>query len=245
LVPMSRWRNFKLKTRAAYKKVTEPVGKFFGKLNVSPNVITMISGIFAIATATMYAFNGRVGSFQFWWLIGFALSVITGFIDVIDGSVARATDKTTLFGKVLDPVMDRFAEFCFLIGISIGIYDYEPIESLRPLITTIPIAAWCLFSFAGMIFASYARARGESVAQITVESVGIMERREKLIILFLGNLLYYWFHVALIFAIMLVGFLSFITTIQRMLYIRKKMKEIERGEKSVEETEEITEEKIK
>ncbi|MCK5183631.1 MAG: CDP-alcohol phosphatidyltransferase family protein, partial [Candidatus Heimdallarchaeota archaeon] len=179
---------------------------------------------------------------QFWWLIGFALSIITGFIDVIDGSVARATGKTTMFGKVLDPVMDRFAEFCFLIGISIGIYSYEPL--VNPTLATIPVAIWCLFSFAGMIFASYARARGESVAQVNVESVGIMERREKLIILFLGNLLYYWFNVALIFAIMLVGILSFITTIQRMVYIRKLMMEIESEDKSEEETEDITKETI-
>ncbi len=239
---MSRWRNFKLKTRGAYKKITEPIGKFFGKLNISPNTITMISGLFAIATATMYSFNGRVGTFQFWWLIGFALSIITGFIDVIDGSVARATGKTTMFGKVLDPVMDRFAEFCFLIGISIGIYSYEPL--VNPTLVTIPVAIWCLFSFAGMIFASYARARGESVARVNVESVGIMERREKLIILFLGNLLYYWFNVALIFAIMLVGILSFITTIQRMVYIRKLMMEIESEEKSEEETKDITKETI-
>ena len=239
---MSRWRNFKLKTRAAYKKITEPMGKFFGKLNISPNTITMISGLFAIATATMYSLNGRVGTFQFWWLIGFALSIITGFIDVIDGSVARATGKTTMFGKVLDPVMDRFAEFCFLIGISIGIYSYEPL--VNPTLATIPVAIWCLFSFAGMIFASYARARGESVARVNVESVGIMERREKLIILFLGNLLYYWFNVALIFAIMLVGILSFITTIQRMVHIRKLMMEIESEEKSEEETKDITKETI-
>ncbi len=241
---MSRWRNFKLKTRAAYKKITEPMGKFFGKLNISPNTITMISGLFAIATATMYSFNGRVGSFEFWWLIGFALSIITGFIDVIDGAVARATGKTTMFGKVLDPVMDRFAEFCFLIGISIGIYTFKPLESLWSPIATIPVAAWCLFSFAGMIFASYARARGESVARVNVESVGIMERREKLIILFLGNLLYYWFNVALIIAIILVGILSFITTIQRMVYIRKLMMELENEEKSEEETEDITKETI-
>jgi phosphatidylglycerophosphate synthase len=241
---MSRWRNFKLKTRSAYKKVTEPVGKFFGKLNISPNTITMISGLFAITTATMYAFNGRVlvGDFQFWWLIGFALSVVTGFIDVIDGSVARATGKTTMFGKVLDPVMDRFAEFCFLIGISIGVYDYLPFDNA--MLNTIPVGVWCLFSFAGMIFASYSRARGESVAQVSVESVGIMERREKLIILFLGNLLYYRYHVAMIIAIMLVGLLSFITTIQRMVYIRKLMMKIESGENPEEETEDKTKETI-
>ncbi len=237
---MTRWRNFKLKTRSVYKNITEPIGKFFGKFNISPNTITMISGVFAITTATMYAFNGRIGSFQFWWLIGFALSVITGFIDVIDGSVARATGKTTMFGKVLDPVMDRFAEFCFLIGISIGVYDYAPF--INPTLATIPVGIWCLFSFAGMIFASYSRARGESVAQVSVESVGIMERREKLIILFLGNLLYYWFHVAMIIAIMLVGLLSFITTIQRMVYIRKLMNELEEKAKQEEGSKEITKE---
>ncbi|TET28327.1 MAG: CDP-alcohol phosphatidyltransferase family protein [Candidatus Heimdallarchaeota archaeon] len=241
---MSRWQNFKLKTRAAYKRLTDPMGKFFGKLNISPNSITMISGFFAIASATMYAFNGLVGAFEFWWLIGFALMIITGFIDVIDGSVARATGKTTKFGRVLDPVMDRFAEFCFLFGISIGVYTFEPLESLWPPIATIPVAAWCLFSFAGMIFASYARARGESVARVNVESIGIMERREKLFLLFIGNLLYHWFNVALIIAIILVGILSFITTIQRMLYIRKLMIKIGNEDNSEEEKEDITNETI-
>jgi len=241
---MSRWRNFKLKTRAAYKRITDPMGIFFGKLNISPNAITIISGLFAITSATMYAFNGLVGDFEFWWLIGFALMIITGFIDVIDGSVARATGKTTKFGRVLDPVMDRFAEFCFLFGISIGIYTFEPLESLWPPIATIPVAAWCLFSFAGMIFASYARARGESVARVNVESVGIMERREKLLLLFIGNLLYHWFNVALIIAIILVGILSFITTIQRMFYIRKLMASIGNEDNSEGETEDITNETI-
>ena len=239
---MSRWRNFKLKTRSAYKNVMLPFGRFIGKLGFSPNVITMISGLFAIASATMYAFNGRVGTFEYWWVIGFALMIITGFIDVIDGSVARAMGKTTKFGKVLDPVMDRFAEFCFLLGIAIGEYSFEPLESLWAPIAVIPIGAWCMFSFAGMIFASYSRARGESVAAMNVESVGIMERREKLALLFLGNLLHTWFPVALVFSIILVGLLSFITTIQRMLFIRKLMIEIGNEEPSEEP---VNEEEIK
>ena len=67
---------------------------------------------------------------------------------------------------------------------------------------------------------------------MSVESVGIMERREKLALLFLGNILYTWYPVALVFAIILVGLLSFITTIQRMLFIRKLMIEIGNEEPS-------------
>jgi phosphatidylglycerophosphate synthase len=225
---MGWWRNFKLKTRAAYKKVMLPVGRLIGKLGITPNIISLTSGIFGIATATMYAMNGRVGTSwirNYWWLIGFALMVCTSFIDIIDGSVARATGQTTKFGQVLDPVMDRFAEFCFLIGITIGNYSFAPLGELWPPITTIPIAAWCMFTFAGMIFASYSRTKGENVAKESVESVGIMERREKLALLFLGNLLYYWYPVALVFSIALVGVLSFITTVQRMLFIRKLFQE--------------------
>ena len=222
---MGKWREFKLKTRALYKKIMLPVGSFIGKLGLTPNVITIISGVFAIATAVMYALQGHVVSFNYWWVLGFTLMVITGFIDVIDGSVARATNKTTKFGKVLDPVMDRFAEFCFLLGIAIGKYTYEPLSSTFTNI--LPVGAICMFSFAGMVFASYARARGESVTPITVESVGIMERREKLILLYLGNILYIWWEVALIFAIAVVGLLSFITTIQRMFYIRKALKSVD------------------
>jgi len=223
---MSWWRKFKLSTREGYKKVMLPFGRFIGKMGISPNAISMISAVFAIASATMYAFQGRVGTFQYWWAIGFPLMFIAGLLDVVDGSVARAMGKTTKFGQVLDPVMDRFVEFCYLLGIAIGNYNFEPLESMWAPIATISVAAWCMFSFAGMIFASYSRARGESVAQMSVESVGIMERREKVLILMLGNILYIWWPVALPFAIILVGLLSFITTIQRMFYIRKVMIEI-------------------
>ncbi len=223
---MSWWRRFKLKTRGGYKKMMLPFGRFIGKMGISPNTISMISAVFAIASATMYAFNGRVGTFEYWWAIGFPLMFIAGMLDVVDGSVARAMGKTTKFGQVLDPVMDRFVEFCYLIGIAIGIYTFEPLEALWPGIATISVAAWCFFSFAGMIFASYSRARGESVAQMSVESVGIMERREKILILMLGNILFIWWPVALPIGIILVGLLSFITTIQRMFFIRKLMIEI-------------------
>ncbi len=161
---MGKWREFKLKTRALYKKIMLPVGSFIGKLGLMPNVITIISGVFAIATAVMYALQGHLVSFNYWWVL------VTNIL---------------------------------------------------------PVGAICMFSFAGIVFASYARARGESVAPITVESVGIMERREKLILLYLGNILYIWWEVALIFAIAVVGLLSFITTIQRMFYIRKALKSVE------------------
>ena len=224
---MNKWRNFKLKTRGAYKKLMAPIGRIIGKTGISPNGITMIAGVVAITGGTMYALQGHITSFNHWWAIGFAVMFVAGLIDVLDGSVARATGKTTKFGTVLDPVMDRFAEFCFLFGFAIGNYTFAPLDAYWSWVTVIPVGAWCAFCFAGMMFASYSRARGESVADITVESVGIMERREKLALLFLGNILYIWFPVALIISIILVGIFSFITTIQRMLYIRKEF--IKRG----------------
>ncbi len=236
---MSWWRKFKLRTRGGYKKMMLPFGRFIGKMGITPNAISMISAMFAIASATMYAFNGRVGTFEYWWAIGFPLMFIAGMLDVVDGSVARSMGKTTKFGQVLDPVMDRFVEFCYLFGIAIGIYTFEPLETHWPGIATISVSAWCLFSFAGMIFASYSRARGESVAQMNVESVGIMERREKILILVLGNILFIWWPVALPIGIILVGLLSFITTIQRMFYIRKLMIEI--GNEVIQEPEESKE----
>ena len=227
MVNVSRWRNFKLKTRSAYKKFMEPIGRTIGKTGISPNGITMIAGVVAIAGGTLYALQGHVPSFKHWWALGFVVMFIAGLIDVLDGSVARATGKTTKFGKVMDPVMDRFAEFCFLMGLAIGdysfdLYRFDSITTVPQWVSFIPIGAWCAFCFAGMMFASYSRARGESVADITVESVGIMERREKLALIFLGNMLYFWFPIALIISIILVGILSFITTIQRMAYIRKE-----------------------
>lgn len=132
------------------------------------------------------------------------------FIDALDGSLARATGMITKTGKILDPVADRYIEFLIIFGVALG----EMVEFW--------IAFYCLF---GMIMASYARARAESVENINLMSVGIMERQEKFLLLLIGILLFNFYSNSLNYALFIAGTLSHITVVQRILYIKKKVKE--------------------
>jgi archaetidylinositol phosphate synthase len=140
------------------------------------------------------------------------------FLDTIDGAVARMTGKVTAYGAFLDSSVDRVSDAIFICGFAFaGIVRYE-------------IVIVVLFlSF----FISYLRARAElaTKGKITL-AVGIIERSERLIFLFLALFFYILFSTDLnflgfniaeiIFLLLLI--LSFITVLQRVFIASKKLK---------------------
>ena len=141
----------------------QPVGTQLGKMGVTPNTITTISLILAILAALAYATKAP--------LLGALGLVASGTVDMLDGAVARATGKTTKFGAVYDPVLDRYAEFAVLVGIAVGGFTEW---------------IWAVFALFGMVMASYTRARAESSGGLTSCTVGIAERQEKIILLLIA-----------------------------------------------------------
>jgi CDP-diacylglycerol--glycerol-3-phosphate 3-phosphatidyltransferase/archaetidylinositol phosphate synthase len=114
---------------------------------------------------------------------------------------------------------------------------------------------WGFFTLFGMIMASFARAKAESVGGMENCAVGIAERQEKLILTIAGILLIalptsnIWIDFLLFlpssiiqffvflditniltFCIVVVGILSHITVAQRLLYARKVIGSMERDE---------------
>ena len=185
--------------REKYQAAMAPLGKGLGGLGATPNIITtfslMISGLAAVAYALKLPLLGAVG------LIG------SGFVDMLDGAVARATGTATRFGAVYDHVLDRYAEFAVLMGIGLGGFvDW----------------VWIIFCLFGMVMASFVRAKAESVGGLRSCTVGIAERQEKLIVLLLGSILQGLFSWALLAAVILVGVLSHVTVVQRLSYTFKQ-----------------------
>jgi phosphatidylglycerophosphate synthase len=86
---------------------------------------------------------------------------------------------------------------------------------------------WGMFALFGMISASYTRAAAESIGKIDNCAVGFMGRLEKLVLVIAGALLekYYpnsrWLEIALI----IVGASSYFTSVQRLFYASKILKE--------------------
>jgi phosphatidylglycerophosphate synthase len=173
----------------------QPVGIHLGRLGARPNMITTLSLILSVGAGVAYA-----SALPIFGALGL---LVSGFVDMLDGAVARATGTATKFGAVYDHVLDRYAEFAVLIGIGLGG------------LVNWPLVVFCLF---GMVMASFTRAKAESVGGLPSCTVGIAERQEKIILLFLGSILQPLFPVVLVVAVILVGLLSHITVAQRLLY---------------------------
>jgi phosphatidylglycerophosphate synthase len=186
------------KLRPLYNKLMIPMGKASIKLGFTPDAWTLFS-LFAALLAGILLIQGRV-----WW--GFFLSIVMFGGDMMDGATARAKGNPSKFGTVFDHVIDRYAEFFIIGGLLIGGQ-------------TSGLAA--IFCISGMIMASYVRAVAESAGGLQDCAVGFAGRLEKLILIWLALIFLGvgWRNYAT-FIFWLVGLLSHITAIQRLLYAR-------------------------
>jgi len=144
-------------------------------------------------------------------LVGAAgLLLISGFLDALDGVVARAYGKVTLFGGFLDSLLDRYADSLVLTGIILGwLAEGSPLWLLAG-----------LFAVLGSLLVSYSRARAEA-AGVKMETVGLAERAERIIIIVFASFLTLFWRDALRWGIVLLAVLTNLTVIQRIIYFKK------------------------
>jgi CDP-diacylglycerol--glycerol-3-phosphate 3-phosphatidyltransferase/archaetidylinositol phosphate synthase len=181
--------------REQYQMAIKPVGIILAKIGFTPNMMTVLSLVVAIAGGIAYAFGGVI--------VGALLIIVTGVVDMFDGAIARATRSETRFGATFDHVLDRYAEFFIVFGIVFSGYSQWSIGFIT------------LF---GMVMASFTRAKAESVGGLKSCTVGLAERQEKLLLLILGSILTGIFRDALSWSVIIVGILSHITVAQRLYF---------------------------
>ncbi|HDL02818.1 MAG: CDP-alcohol phosphatidyltransferase family protein [Candidatus Zixiibacteriota bacterium] len=192
------------KKRAFYERYSIGLGKICLKIGLTPNILTAVSFICAIVSG-LYFWKGEI-----WW--GLFWMILNSFTDMLDGSTARAGNIGTVWGGILDHVSDRYGEFVILAGITMS-------GLVHP--------GWGLFALFGMIIASYTRAAAESIGKLENCAVGIMGRLEKYIVIIIGAILerYYPQYRPLEVALIIVGAASYITSIQRLVYAKKLLKD--------------------
>lgn len=98
------------KKRSKLKKIYSPIGHVFVKMHISPNVITLMSLIFGLTSAYFFYIHKP--------LTGASFLMISGFLDLMDGVVARLEDKASKFGATFDWIADKTVDG-FILG-SIG-----------------------------------------------------------------------------------------------------------------------------
>jgi len=96
------------KKRKYFKDLRRNIGKALVRIPISPNQWTISSLILAVILF-YFLVNQE-------FLISFVVCIITISIDMIDGAVARVSNKATKFGAYLDTIIDRFIEFFIIFG---------------------------------------------------------------------------------------------------------------------------------
>jgi CDP-diacylglycerol--glycerol-3-phosphate 3-phosphatidyltransferase len=117
-------------------------------------------------------------SFIYYPLLGGLLTLLTGLLDTLDGSLARATGQSKQFGAFLDSVLDRYTELIIYLGIWIYFYRHNAQTCYYLLILLI------LF---GSLMVSYTRARAEGLGERCL--VGFFQRGERIILLGIAGIL--------------------------------------------------------
>ena len=186
------------------------------RIGLTPNSITIIGVILAFLSSFAYAEWGSSATwhgFSVILLFAFILLLLSGFCDALDGIVARLYGKTTVFGGFLDSVLDRYADAAVYSGIIIGglLYDFR----------------WGLVAIVGSLLVSYTRARAEA-AGIKMESIGLAERAERMIMLLLVTLISVFWQPKFVmsFGVILLAILSNLTVIQRGIYVYRETKKM-------------------
>ena len=174
-------------------------------IGLTPNIVSLIGLTLALLSAFVYAASK---SQPLWILLATVLFLASGFCDALDGVIARIFQQTSVFGGFLDSLLDRYADAAVYVGIIIGGLC-NPLSGLAAL--------------AGSMMVSYSRARAEA-AEIEMESVGLAERAERMLILSIASIAAIFWLQALEIGILLIAVLSNFTVLQRGLHVYNTLK---------------------
>ena len=87
------------------------------KTKLTPDMLTLAGVSLCLAGAVLVGFEER-NEKLFFWLGGF-LFVVGSVADILDGALARAASKGTVFGAFLDSTFDRLGEAAMLTAIGL------------------------------------------------------------------------------------------------------------------------------
>ncbi len=178
------------KLRKIISPYLDKVALVTASLGLAPNHITILSFAAVIAASYFYLTSVLIPAS--------ALLLISGFLDALDGAVARLTGKASPRGGVLDSVIDRCSDALVL--------------------AVITLAGYCdlalgFYALAASFLVSYLRARGEA-AGVRMEGIGFFERAERLLTLSIAGFFnYLWL------GVLVVAILSTLTVLQRFHHL--------------------------
>ncbi|MEO8096796.1 MAG: CDP-alcohol phosphatidyltransferase family protein [Acidobacteriota bacterium] len=185
-------------------KIIQLIVRALALSRIHPNVLTFLGLVINIWAAVLLS----RGPSQFF---NAGLVIIgAGLFDMVDGRVARETNRVTRFGGFFDSVLDRYSDMALLIGLLVW---YGSINRPGYVVLTAVVMVAC-------VMISYTRARAEN--SIPTCKVGFLERPERVVLVILGALSD---HMAP--ALWVLAVLGNLTVVHRMIFTWQEAKRLE------------------
>ncbi len=184
--------------------ITRPIVGLVARTPLTPNALTWLGFCITIGAAALIVLG-----YPFW---GGVTMLIAAMFDMLDGSLARLTGRTTRFGAILDSTLDRVSEALLLLAV-LAVYAGNA-QAWEATLTGVALL--------GSFMVSYIRARMEGMG---IEcSAGFFTRPERVAVLALGLLLS-GIEYALIIAIAILAVFSVLSAAQRLLFAWQQTRE--------------------
>lgn len=192
--------------RAFFTSLITPVARLLLRLNVSPDAVTVVGTLGVVAAALWFFPQGML-------LPG--VLVITAFVfsDLLDGTMARLSGRTSKWGAFLDSTLDRMGDSAIFGGLVLFYAHVVGSEVLTSLALYCLVTGW---------LTSYARARAESLGYEA--KAGLAARADRLVAVLVAAGLSDIFDAPAILEVTLwvLAAASSVTVVQRILTVRRQ-----------------------
>jgi CDP-diacylglycerol--glycerol-3-phosphate 3-phosphatidyltransferase len=190
--------------KTGYLRIIGPIADWLVRRRVHPNTITTIGTLCTVVGGIIYA-TGHIRTAG--WFLG-----LTALFDVLDGTVARRTGRSSTFGAFYDSALDRVSDGAVLGGLTY-FYAFSPRYSSQVMLVV------TLLGLVGAYMTSYTRARAEALG--VDAKVGVLQRPERVTLLsapqaFFGLALGGWVLAAII---VLLTVTAWVTVVQRFIVV--------------------------
>jgi CDP-diacylglycerol--glycerol-3-phosphate 3-phosphatidyltransferase len=183
--------------RAWFKWLLDPLGMFFNRLGIHPNMMTLM-GLFGTCLGAALVAKGELT-----W--GGLLILFTVPFDALDGTMARLRNEATDWGAFVDSVSDRYSELATYLGLLV--YFLNRGDKL--------MCALVFVAAAGTVLVSYTKARAQTLNFDA--NVGLLTRAERYLVLAPALV----FRIPVV-AIWILAILTNFTALQRILRVRQQ-----------------------
>jgi archaetidylinositol phosphate synthase len=194
-------------------RYVEPIATVFCRAGITPNQVSLLSLLAGVVCAVSYMYQ--------MFILGSLFLFLSAVLDLVDGSVARRTEKETRFGAVFDWIADKYVDALVILGVGLsGIailsrFPDFPLASDFAIVAIAIIGSLMNTFIKPVVYAETGyKDRVGGKIEDPLEGVGFFGRPETILVLLIGGVTgFIWVSVILI----AVG--TNLSALQRIIYL--------------------------